>query len=262
MATSDSSGKGIRIGVLIIGSLYWDEKEHRETWRRDRLVDLGDATRVHVPIRYGRLSRKRGCTYTMVFSRQLDDPNTPRTDCCAFVVPCKTLVNSLEDLVDEARRLWRAEADVENGRISAKWGCVALLEHPKRPMPDDLRAGWKEHVQQEQHYGALNSARGEATVVDEEGFLTISWPRAVDDSDIEVDALLATATDPTLIRGDYPSAQEIAAAWNAHEGDDYECYVQYFHKNRDRKIWTFQDGEIEERLRPSQQVSSHTRSDK
>ena len=87
MATSDSSDKRIRIGVLIIGSLYWDEKEHRETWRRDRLVDLGDATRVHVPIRYGRLSRKRGCTYTMVFSRQLDDRSWRRT--AIILRPCQ-----------------------------------------------------------------------------------------------------------------------------------------------------------------------------
>lgn len=248
MATSDSSGKGIRIGVLIIGSLYWDKKEHRETWRRDRLVDLGDATGVHVPIRYGRLSRKRGCTYTMVFSRQLDAPGTPDKRGCAIVAPCQTPVNSVDDLVTEAQHLWQAESGKERS-ISAKWGCVALLEHPKRPMPDDLRAGWTKHVQQEQHYGALNSARGEATVVDEEGFLTISWPRAVDDSDIEVDALLATATDPTLTRGDYPSAREIAAAWNAHEGEDYKLYVQYFHKNRDRKIWTFQDDDINKFLR-------------
>ena len=118
-------------------------------------------------------------------------------------------------------------------------------------MPDDLRAGWTKHVQQEQHYGALSSARGEASVVDDKGFLTIAWPRAVDDSDVEVDVLLATATDPTLIRGDYPSAREIAAAWNAHKGEDYEYYVQYFRENRHCEIWTFQDGEIEERLRSS-----------
>ncbi len=187
----------------------------------------------------------------MVFSRQLDDPNTPRKDCCAFVAPCKTPVNSLEDLVDEARRLWRAEADVENDRISATWGCVALLENPKGNLSDDLRNGWTTRFLEEPRHGALSSARDEASVVDDKGFLTIAWPRAVDESDIEVDALLATATDPTLIRGDYPSAREIAAAWNSHEGEDYKCYVQYFHKNRDCKIWTFQDAEIERRLRSS-----------
>ena len=109
MTTSDGSDKRVHVGVLIIGSLYWDNKEHRKEWRRERLVDLDKKEYVHAPIRYGRLSRKRGCTYTMVFSRQLDDPNTPRKDCRAIVVPCRTPVNGLEDLVDEARRLWRGE---------------------------------------------------------------------------------------------------------------------------------------------------------
>ena len=249
MATSDCSDKRIRIGVLIIGSLYWDDKEHRKEWRRDRL-DPDNKKHVRAPIRYGRLSRSRGCTYAMVFSKQLDTPGTLHR-CRAIVVPCKALVNSVDDVVTEAQHLWQAE-QAERGkerRISAKWGCVALLEHPKRPMPDNMRAGWTKYVQRKQRYGALNSARGEPSVVDEEGFLTISWPRTEDDSDLAVDVLLATATDPTLIRGDYPSAQEIAAAWNAHEGEDYKCYVQYFNKNREHRIRTFQDDDIKKFLR-------------
>ena len=250
MATSDSSDKRIRTGVLIIGSLYWDDKEHRKKWRRERLVDLDKKEYVHAPIRYGRLSRSRGCSYTIVFSKLLDAPGT-LDRCRAIVVPCKAPVNGMDDLVTEAQHLWQAE-QAEGGTqrsISAKWGCVALLEHPKRPMPDDMRAGWTNYVQREQRYGALNSARGEASVVDEEGFLMISWPKTDDDSDLAVDVLLATATDPTLIRGDYPSAREIAAAWNAHDGEDYKRYVQYFNKNREHRIQTFQDDDIKKFLR-------------
>ena len=250
MTTSDGSDTRVHVGVLIIGSLYWDNKEHRKEWRRERLVDLDKKEYVHAPIRYGRLSKSRGCSYTMVFSKQLDAPGTPDRCGRAIVVPCKAPVNGVDDLVKEAQHLWQAEGGRE-GSISATWGCVALLEHPKRPMPDDLRAGWTKYVQREQRYGALNSARDEASVVDAEGFLTVSWPRTDDDSDLAVDVLLATATDPTLIRDDYPSAREIAAAWNAHEGTDYKRYVQYFHKNRDCEIRTFQDGEIERLLRSS-----------
>ena len=123
-----------------------------------------------------------------------------------------------------------------------------LRTHDVR-FPDDLRTGWAEHVQDEPSYGALNSARGEANVVDESGFMTTSWPRTEDDSDLGVDALLATATDPTIIRGDYPSTWEIAAAWNAHDGGNYERYVRYFRQNRDCGIRTSQDGEIEKALR-------------
>ncbi len=236
--------------MLIIGSLYWDDdKEHRGEWRRDRLVDLDERKHVRAPIRYGRLSGKsRGCSYTMVFSKQLDDSSMPDKYGRAIVVPCKALVNGVEDLVEEAQHLWQAEGGKE-GSISAKWGCVALLENPEPPLRDDLRDGWTKRFRQDRRYGALNSARGEATVVDEEGFLTSSWPRTDDGSDLEVDVLLATVTDPTIIRGDYPSAREIAAAWNAHEGEDYERYVQYFRQNRLCGIRTFQDSKIKKLLR-------------
>ena len=251
MTTSDGSRKKIHVGVLIIGSLYWEDKNGRKEWRRERLVDLDDRKHVYAPIRYGRLSRKsRGCSYTMVFSKQLDDPSVPGNYGYAIVVPCKAPVNSVDDLVDEARHLWRAEGGKRN-TISAEWGCVALLENPRRPMPDDLRTGWKEHIRQEPCYGALNSATGELTVVDKSGFLTTSWPRNVAEngSDLEVDVLLATATNPTIVGGNYPSAREIAAAWNAHGGEDYKRYVKYFRQNRHWVIRTFQDSDIEKLLR-------------
>ncbi|MYD70684.1 MAG: hypothetical protein F4W89_08070 [Acidobacteria bacterium] len=236
------------IGILIIGSLYWEDTERRNNWRRDRLVHLDEREYVRAPIRYGRLSRSRGCTYTMVFSKQLDTPNKPQNYGRAIVVPCKAPVNRVDDLINEAQHLWRAEGG-KKGRISAKWGCVALLQNQADPLPDDLRTGWTTHVQEQQLYGALNSARGEASVVDEGGLLTISWPGTDNDSDLGVDGLLVTATDPTLIRGDYPSAVEIAQAWNAHEGEDYRRYVRYFRQNTDCGIRTSQDTDIAKRLR-------------
>ena len=235
----------MRVGVLIIGSLYWDN-DSREQWRCQRLAPLDERKYVCAPIRYGRLSRSRGCSYTMVFSKQLDNVPGGR----AIVIRLRMPVNGIDDLMTEARRLWGAEGG-KQGRISASWGCVALLENPRHPIPDDLRIGWTEHVQQERSYGALNSAKGEASVVDESGFLTTSWPITDDDSDLGVDALLATPTDPTIIRGDYPSAREIAAAWNAHDDENYERYVRYYRQNRRCGIWTFQDRDIEKALRLS-----------
>ena len=46
MTTSDGSGREIRAGILIIGSLFWDDKKARKDWRRDRLVDLDDRKQV------------------------------------------------------------------------------------------------------------------------------------------------------------------------------------------------------------------------
>lgn len=45
----------MRIGVLIIGSLYWDGSAARCQWRHDRL-GCGGQRKVRAPIRYGRKS--------------------------------------------------------------------------------------------------------------------------------------------------------------------------------------------------------------
>ena len=57
----------IKIGVLMIGSLYWSMRRRRERWRRKRL-DMAAMQHVRVPIRYGRRSSGWNCSFTMVFS--------------------------------------------------------------------------------------------------------------------------------------------------------------------------------------------------
>ena len=62
-----------------------------------------------------------------------------------------------------------------------------------------------------------------------------------------LDALLATANDPTLIGGTrYPSASEVAEAWDTQGGREH---LKYFCGNREHGIETFQDSEIEGYLR-------------
>ena len=237
----DGTGAGLSLGVLIIGSLYWDPADHRRKWRGDCL-DLNGERYVDAPIRYGRRSRSRGCSYTMVFSSSL----APRQYGRAIAVPCGRARNTAE-LVDAAVRLWTAEtSDGKNRqrRVSASWGCVALLENPRRPMPADVRAGWTKRVSGEACYGRLNSAVDEVVAVNESGFLQIPWP-GEDGSDLGVDVLLATATNPTIVEGRYPTAQQVADAWNSRDGREY---VDYFFKNKERGIRTFEDNAIEERL--------------
>ena len=230
----------LRVGVLIIGSLYWDPARHRSNWRRDDL-DLSGERYFSAPIRYGRRSGSRGDSYTMVFSL---DTKPGR----AIVVPCRRLVRTATDLVEEAERLWTAETrDGSNPehRISAKdgWGCVALLANPRRPLAGDLRASWTERVSNEPGYGRPGSADGEEDAVDAEGLLHIPWPES---EDLEVDVLFATANDPTIEDGRYPSPEQIADGWNTRSGRDY---IDYFCKNRAHGIRTFDDDVIESRLR-------------
>ena len=66
-----------------------------------------------------------------------------------------------------------------------------------------------------------------------------------------MDLLLATANDPEITASSpsYPTAKAIADAWN-RAGD----HVQYFWKNTDNGIRTFQDDEIRQRLLPRKQA--------
>ena len=218
----------------MIGSLYWDCRSHRRTWR-DKRLEMRCSQHVSVPIRYGRLSRSRGCTYTMVFSAGLTEAQYGQ----GIVIPCKS-----QDLIEEAECLWTAETACGKNpdhRISACWGCMAVLENSKYPMSEDVRRAWINRVGLEECYGKLNSAIGENVVVDSGGFLQIEWPKTVDGAELPVNVLLATATNPTILRNDYARAHDIAGAWMTPRGKKHD---KYFRNNRNAGIRTFQDDEI------------------
>jgi hypothetical protein len=108
----------LSVGILIIGSLFWDPD--REPWRKSRLL-MDQAMAVRAPIRYGRLSERRGhCT--MTFSR-LCKPGH------AKLVPCRPTAN---DIIDEAEHLSAAERNGPlNYRISANWGACSPVTAPR-----------------------------------------------------------------------------------------------------------------------------------
>jgi hypothetical protein len=236
----------LKAGILIIGSLYWDRKPHREAWRRANL-DMENEFSVTAPIRYGRRSSARGNTFTMVFSLRC----APGV---AKVLPCKKPVASVGDLVTEAKALWAAEQkDEENVKsvtgISGAWGRVALLCNER--LPDAARneyvGGWADQIRQMGYNPG--KAAPDGAVINSEGLLQIAWPSAADTGlPAPVDFLLATATSHTIdpATNDYYSVREIAGAWNA----DRNNRVEYFDENRKAGIRTFQDGEIAKALIP------------
>jgi hypothetical protein len=233
----------LNAGILIIGSLLWDSEDNRPAWRDGRL-DIASAEGVMAPIRYGRLSgKKRGHTYTMVFSRlcQLGQGK---------VVRCSHTVSSAADLNAEAEHLWKAEEPgAAADRIAANWGCVALLCNPERKIPEDLLTAWGERTGREPDYGNVSQTQEEGRLVSDDGLLRIDWPRLVDGgAPVSLDLLLVTANDPriTVTSPDYPGVETIANAWNAAAS---RC-AEYFWKNLDNGIRTFQDNEIQARLHP------------
>ena len=231
----------LNIGILTIGSLYWDEGR-RKIWRDARLLPETACT-VTAPIRYGRKSSQRGDTYTMVFSR-----GCPPGE--AKVITCRSPISSAEDLMVEAEQLWKAErlSDRANHKISAPWGCVALLVRPSSQVPPNLLNSWAKRVRGEANYGSVPQAEGEGTLVGDDGILRIAWPAPVGhepQTPLKLDLLLATATHPTLLHGKYSDAQAIAKAWGEADQDE----VLYFRNNREHSIRSFQDQEILTELR-------------
>ena len=163
------------------------------------------------------------------------------------------------NLVEEAEKLWAAEDNRNNaptGRISAGFGCVGLLENQDLLLPDELRKAWMDRVEREEDYKSPKRMDGEdRDVVDSRsGFLTIDWPRTVAGPPLGWSALLVTATSPRGPQGSpcrYPSPREIADAWNIPEDGDSTSRrtVDYFWKNQENGITTYQDLEIQAQLR-------------
>jgi hypothetical protein len=231
----------LTVGILIIGSLLWDDR--RQAWRNARL-DMASTETVTAPIRYGRRSESRGNTYTMVFSRLCEAG-------CGTVVHCLHPVSSVDGLISEAEHLWAAEQNATLRRhISAGWGCVTLLCNPDRNIPRTFLTGWANRVAQERNYGNVPQTPEEGRLVGADGLLQITWPRRVSDGvAAPSDFLLATATRPTLAGTplSYPTVEMVANAWRADRNNN----VEYFLENQRHGIRTFQDDAIRVRLEQS-----------
>ena len=105
-----------------------------------------------------------------------------------------------------------------------------MTTNPNREIPKEILQGWSTTVSKQSLYGKLKHARDEAPIVDEAGILNIGWPTKLDGSDLDLDILLATPTNPTLgADGQYPNATEVADAWKSENG---RCHVNYFWCNR------------------------------
>ena len=237
------------IGILMAGSLYWSTEPYRVTWR-SKFLDMNRVILVRAPIRYGRKSRHG--TYTMVYA-----PGSPMGQ--AKVVACQKHATSGTDVLTQAQALWLAErpasAPPVPGQLhSASWGCVAILFPPNGNIPASMIDEWDRRAAQEcggpsraRNYDpTAYSVKGRAAI-DKRGFLQIPWPNC-STTDMPLagfDVLLATVTKPTPdpATGDFPTAADIARAWNT-SGD-----ASYFHSNRKNGFHTFQDEDIAALLR-------------
>ncbi len=236
----------MRLGILIIGSLYWDPSRVRCHWRQNRL-NCTEQHRVRVPIRYGRKSKERGDTFTMVFARSCSEDAKLGN---GLVVPARAECCEPEHLLEEAEHLWAAERNCDEiSGICKDWGKVCILENRGAKLLKPILQAWQSRIEAVGNaYTALPTAQGENPVLDAStGRALFDWPTDTVTKKplLGFDLLLMTANAPTLNDGQYPTAKEIADAWRADARDN----VQYFHSNRYYGMTTFQDEEILAALR-------------
>jgi len=228
-------------GVIIIGSLLWEDTPIRHKWKTLNLESLDTKRLVTLPIRYGRQSSTRSDTYTMIFSNHISTQQGQ-----AYILGFRDDIKNVNSLQSQAFALGAAEGfwTTESPSINKSWGTVGLLVNPKIDTKDEKNAevvrNWWTNLYQT-YIKAFDNLQyrieeSEVPVIDKNGFLQIPWTNEMDDFDF----LIATPVVPKPKR--LLTSKEIA------EQMITKNYRKYFDKNRENKIQTFQDLEILEHL--------------
>ena len=238
-------------GVLIIGSLLWDEKEKRASWRNTRL-DQGDAIHVKAPIRYGRLSSQN--IYTMVFSNEAVGDKLGS----AFVMPFKgNPIMSLSHINTEA--IWLAMAEgmkkafIACDKADKPWCVIGILFNENKIKHADqkkIMEWWHSQLILDNDYEKFHvedfGLGDEDPSIQKNGLLNFPWLAPVRPEDKELlddfDFVIATATVPTNEK--YPNAEEVSDLVKA------DLTRRYFYQNVENGITTFQDDEIRKCMSP------------
>lgn len=233
----------LRGGVLIIGSLFWQDDlkperndQIRKKWR-DEHLNMAESNNVLVPIRYGRLSgseKKGNVIYTMVFDNSLPESNYG----IAKVVPFKNeIVKNWIEIEKEAKEMSKAEGEGEYFIKGMTGWCVcAIIFNPKLSLEkqsfilDEWANSIKENVE---GFGFFSQNRDRYNV-DENGKLLLKWPKYAN----EFDFLIATST----------KAEANLSEITPKEIVKYIDNREYFIPNTEVGISTFQDKEIKELL--------------
>jgi hypothetical protein len=220
----------MKAGVLIIGSLLWDDAPHRIEWRRSRLV-MDRKMQVTAPIHYGRLSQSRGNTFTMTFAM---DGKLGQ----GILVPCRRDSSDINALLDEAHELWKAEfKTAQLGSIGATWGCVGVLFRDALAT-NSLASKWATEF--------CKRTTSPVPPVGNTGLLNIPWIEIASNESADIDLILATATRAETIR---PTPESVADAWvqqsNGHERYFFNNVRYGIRTPNDLLIWR----RIEERNR-------------
>lgn len=199
-------------------------------------MEVDSLVRVPIRIRYGRKSSSRSNTFTMVFSNVSSVGHGS-----AIVIPFNEKLKSFRSLEKQALAMSRAEGIWRNGEstLNCPWGAVGLLINPSLESSGGLKVikeRWRNIYSKYEFDNSMFNLEGETELISEDGFLNLEWTQEMS----AFDFILATITQPNPRR--LIDVSEIAEAINQSK------YDQYFLKNIENGIRTFQDSLILEKL--------------
>ncbi len=273
--------KQIKGGVLIIGSLLWQDGSTNEPWDhvrsnwRKQYIDENNPIKVKVPIRYGRYSyntplpikiNKVGMgypltilghsnftneLYTMVLSKAYDTSEKLGT---AFVYPLKQDIFTLDDVKANVKALSKAEGIYINDTtyFRKKWGAISVWINQNRD--SDLKYEiinlFQNKIANPDFLEKFEGFKGDpSSILNEDGTLGLLDIPTVDPSQQQLidnlDFILTAVTVPKNKNEEvkkYPDFDQIGK----FAQQDVRRYFQNNHKN---EIVTFDDKKINEKYR-------------
>ena len=235
MQEEDNREKLYKGGVLIVGSLLWDNKEIRKNWRQENLIEV-EKTLLNLPIRYGRISKTRNCTYSMVFSS--DSKSTEKIG-KGYFIPFKSAL-SLNQIIEQGYKMIDAEHNEKKklNRFHWYWGALGIVLNPDLENKNEVKEKFEALKKRwnSKFKNGFNSAEyavgNEGSILPKAGYLDIDWQEELGDFDF----VIGTATKPKI--ESYPTAKEIAMKMLVNKDDSY------FKNNIKCSIKTFQDEDI------------------
>lgn len=225
-------------GIIIIGSLFWDDSKTRDNWREKHLMSLDSGFDVPMPIRYGRISKTRNYTYSMVFSNECKTSHELGN---AKFIEFNNNPVTFDELWIHCTELIKAESNkikLSFSTFNWKWGALGLCINPKAEI-DKKEAVLKLKERWKNKYGIKKplvptdyEVNNEGLIINDSGIYNIQWVKELE----KYDFFIATATKPEL--SFYPNPYNIAEKMIVNEDDSY------FRNNQLNNIYTFQDKEI------------------
>lgn len=250
----------LKSGIIIIGSLLWDNSKIRSEWR-NKYFNYKNKIEVDLPIRYGRISSSRMNTYTMVYSKILKKEEYGK----GILLELKNEIDKIETLREILENSIRVERDItqtewkflkkcEAFALNWSWGVVGLSINPKHI---DSNMKFSSKIEPIVQYWNDNlsdfdpkifSLANEGIFIEKNGQFEIEWTKEMDGLDFLFTTIVAPKTE---IVNNYPDADQIALKM-------YESnYYSYFIKNVENNISTKDDDRILELIKSKYGIKSY-----